>query len=223
MTGQELINCFRELAQDRVVPCLWSDDWILGQLNEGEREACDRARLLFDDSTPAITRLEVKAGQARYVSIDARVIDIVRAFFVTPGSPEAGYWLKLQNRPDLDWHHGTDWRTWQGLPHALIHDGNRSVTLAPMPNTDGTLKLEVYRLPMQTFDLTAEPEIPGVHHKELVHWALYKAFWIPDPDEQNQQRAIYYHGLFEQHFGRHVDARKRRIQHENRPHINKPW
>lgn len=221
MTGQELINCFRELAQDRVVPYLWSDDWILEQLNEGEREACDRARLLFDDSTPAVTRLDVKAGQTRY-AIHPKIIDIQNAFFVQLGIGTPLH-LAILDRRELDWRQTREWRSQRGVPNALIHDGDCSVTLAPPPSVDGQLRLEAYRLPVEDFALGSDPEIAEQHQRNLVSWALFRAYSIPDADGQNQQLAALYHDRFEGYFGRGIDARKRRFQRANQPHANKLW
>ena len=57
MTLEELIASFREDATDKVGPYLWEDETVTRWLNEAQDEAAVRARLLLDDSTPAVTPL----------------------------------------------------------------------------------------------------------------------------------------------------------------------
>ena len=223
MTGRALIRRFRELSQDEVEPYLWEDCFLLNMLNEAEREAADRAKLLYDDSLAvAVT---VKAGKARY-AIDPHIIDIERAALTADGDRRP-LLLKLFDRLELDWRTpprskheaGLPW----GRPFGLVFDGKHEVEIVPGPRRDGRLLLGVHRLPWADFDMDAEPEIPCVHHASLVDWALFRAFSIPDADEANDQLATFYPNRFEQYFGRRIDARKRRLQRANKPHTNKLW
>ena len=224
MTGRALIRRFRELSQDEVEPYLWEDCFLLNMLNEAEREAADRAKLLYDDSLAvAVT---VKAGKARY-AIDPHIIDIERAALTADGDRRPPLLLKLFDRMELDWRTpprskheaGLPW----GRPFGLVFDGKHEVEIVPGPRRDGRLLLGVHRLPWADFDMDAEPEIPCVHHASLVDWALFRAFSIPDADEANEQLATFYLNRFEQYFGRRIDARKRRVQRANKPHTNKLW
>ena len=223
MTGLALIRRFRELSQDEVEPYLWEDCFVLDMLNEAEREAADRAKLLYDDSLAvAVT---VKAGKARY-AIDPHIIDIERAALTADGDRRP-LLLKLFDRMELDWktpprskhEAGLPW----GRPFGLVFDGKHEVEIVPGPRRDGRLLLGVHRLPWADFDMDAEPEIPCIHHASLVDWALFRAFSIPDADEANEQLATFYLDRFEKYFGRRIDARKRRLQRANKPHTNKLW
>lgn len=222
MTGQELVRKFRELSQDEVTPYLWEDDFVLDCLNEGEREAADRARILYDDSLD----VTVTAGQARY-AVDPRIIDIERAALTAEGSRRMPLRLKLFDRLELDWK--TPPRTcheaglpWDG-PFGLVWDGNGMVEIVATPRRNGVLSLGAYRLPLAWFDWDGTPEIPEAHHMGLVDWALFRAFSIPDADEANERLAAFYLDRFERNFGRQVDARKRRTRRADKPHVNKLW
>ena len=225
MTGRELVKKFRELSQDEVTPYLWEDAFVLDCLNEAEREAADRARLLYDDTM----EVAVTAGQARY-EVSPKIIDIMRAGFMVDGDNRPPVPLKQYDRLELDWKARKP-RVWYeaGLPGGghppvgLVHDGNRTVEIVPPPTRDGRLLLGAYRLPLADFNMDGTPEIPEVHHMGLVDWALFRAFSIPDADEANERLAAFYHERFEQYFGRRVDARKRRPQRANKPHVNKLW
>lgn len=222
MNGLELVKKFRELSQDEVTPYLWEDDFVLDCLNEGEREAADRARLLYDDGMD----VAVTAGEARY-AVDSKIIDIERAALTAEGSRRPPLRLKLFDRLELDWktpprsHHeaGLPW----GRPFGLVWNGDGMVEIVPPPRRDGRLLLGAYRWPMRGFGMDEEPEIPEVHHMGLVDWALFRAFSIPDADEANERLAAFYHDRFEKYFGRRVDARKRRQRRANKPHVNKLW
>jgi len=224
MTGRALIRRFRELSQDEVEPYLWEDCFVLNMLNEAEREAADRAKLLYDDSLAVA--VDVKAGTARY-AIDPHVIDIERAALTAEGDRRPPLNLKLFDRMELDWRTPPRSRHEAGLPwgrpFGLVYDGKQEVEIVPWPRRNGRLLLGVHRLPWAAFDMDEEPEIPCIHHPALVDWALFRAFSIPDADEANEQLAAFYHDRFEKYFGRRIDARKRRLQRANKPHINKLW
>ena len=224
MTGRDLARRFRELSQDEVEPYLWEDCFVLNMLNEAEREAADRAKLLYDDSLAVA--VDVTAGKARY-AIDPHIIDIERAALTADGDRRPPLLLKLFDRMELDWKTPTRSKHEAGLPwgrpFGLVYDGTQTVEIVPGPRRDGRLLLGVHRLPWAGFDMDAEPEIPCIHHAALVDWALFRAFSIPDADEANEQLATFYLNRFEQYFGKRIDARKRRLQRANKPHINKLW
>ena len=217
MNGSALLAEFRDLSQDTVEPYLWDDAFVLGKLNEAEREAADRARLLFDETTEAIVDIAVTAGTATYAT-SPLIIDIVRAFWVVDGESSP---LHLYDRHELD-RLRYDWRTERDTPTGLVWDGAR-VTLNRVPAVDGTIHLEVHRLPAASFTTSTSPEIPSVHHQELVSWALFRAFSVPDADGANPALADKYLVRFERYFGRKRGANLRRSQRANKPHVNKAW
>lgn len=222
MTGRELVKKFRELSQDEVTPYLWDDAFVLNCLNEAEREGADRARLLFDDAMG----VAVTAGKARY-EIDPRIIDIERAAFSADNDGRQPLQLKLYDRMELDWKTPPRSRHETGLPWSrpfgLVVDGDGTVEIVPPPKRDGLLLLGAYRWPKADFGMNDGPEIKAIHHMALVDWALYRAFSIPDADEANEQLAAYYSDRFDRYFGKRIDARKRRSQRANKPHVNKLW
>jgi hypothetical protein len=75
VTTQQLIDLFRDLADDKALPYLWSDFVMTQYAAEAEMEAARRARLLKDSSTAAVCQYAVTAGQQK-ITLDPRVIFI---------------------------------------------------------------------------------------------------------------------------------------------------
>ena len=63
---------------DEVQPYRHADDVLTGWLNEAQREAAERARLIVDSSTPEITRIALLEGVASY-PLDQRILFVQRA------------------------------------------------------------------------------------------------------------------------------------------------
>ena len=217
MNGTALIAEFRDLSQDLNEPYLWDDTFVLGKLNEAEREAADRARLLFDDATVTVVDIAVTAGTAKHAT-SPLILDVERAFWVVGDEATP---LHLYDRHEMD-RLRDDWRTESDTPTGLVWDGI-NVTLNRVPLVDGTIHLEVHRLPATSFTASTSPEIPAIHHAELVPWALFRAFSVPDADGANPELAGMYYGRFERYFGRKRGANLRRSQRANKPHVNKAW
>lgn len=214
MNAERLIEQFRILARDTVEPYLWDEDMVLFWLNEAEREAADRARLIFDASTSEITHVGVAAGDP-VCTVNPLVIEIATAFLDDSGRQKR---LKAYDRTEMD-RLFPDWRTITDIPSGYIFEGS-TLTLNRIPSKACSITLEVYRFPLEDFT-TGEPEIPPVHHSDLVPWALHRAFSIPDSDGNNNPLSGKYLTQFERYFGRKGDANKRRRQRENTPHVNK--
>ena len=66
MTLRELINRFRIMAFDKVEPYFFSDEEIAMWLNDAEREACIRGRLIRDFSTAGVAEIPMLADTAYY-------------------------------------------------------------------------------------------------------------------------------------------------------------
>ena len=64
------------------------------------------------------------------------------------------------------------------------------------------------------------PEIAAIHHRKLVHWALFRAFSVPDSETVDPTRAAIADAAFIKAFGHSLDATTRRDYESNRPHHN---
>ena len=117
------LSAFRDEARfrlkDEARPYFWKDEWLDGAINEAEREACLRARLI-EDSSGVLTSIDLKTTDKRY-DLDPRIIDVLGC--------------------ELDSHRGSAFAGWTLTESELV--------LADYPSADDTLLMTVIRLPME--------------------------------------------------------------------------
>jgi len=219
MTLEELIAQFRSDTFDLELPYLSSDADVTAWLNEAEAEACIRARLIHDDSTPAVCTIAATALTASY-PLHTSIIDVTRATFTHTGE-DVEYVLYLTDRVDMDRCY-SDWRTRVDSPRQGIQD-DKTFRLGCKPSTDGTITLECYRLPLVNIeDATSEsPEIGRIHHRHLIQWALHRCYSRPDAEIFNPNKSVTALAEFTRVFGLRPDADYRRASQANRAHSNK--
>lgn len=210
MTLAELIAAFRTEADDATTPYLWSDGEVAGYFADAENEACIRAGLLSDETTPLITQIPITMGSA-WLSLSPLVLNVERAWLEGTGD------LQRVSLEQLERYH-----LWvsQGTPKEYAISGNR-LRLYPTPSEAATLALRVSRLPLSPLvssALQAEPEIPPAEHLRLLDWTLYRAFSRRDADTFDARRALDYRGRFDGYFGPRPSAHARRQYREARKH-----
>lgn len=222
MTLNDLIILFGIETRDTVEPYLFPVDERMMWLDEAVEEACLRKNLLFDDSTAAICTIDVTTPTYSY-DLHEAINHITEAHLIV-GTEY--FYLNLVSRDELD-QIRPGWREDSvDEPKYLVVDEN-SVRLVPPPANDGTLQLEVYRVPVESEYMSVSsgkvPVIAATHHKWLVHWAVFKALGRPDADYYHPEGAQKALNAFENYFGRRPDADRLRKTRENRPHRNKLW
>jgi hypothetical protein len=97
-------------------------------------------------------------------------------------------------------------------PSHAAHSGRSTLTLYPAPSVAGTLRLDVYRLPLYDIEDTYdEPEIPAELHMGLVDWVLYRVYSVKDSELEDPARAARCLADFAERFGerRTGDAQRR--------------
>lgn len=213
MNVAELRAAFRRDADDRAEPFLWPDEDILDWLNEAQREACMRARLLFCRDT-----LNVAQGET-VVALPPGWFEIRFAALREGGDfrqilCQYDAWERDRLRPY--------WRTENRCPDGFVcRDGE--LELNALPDRDYALFLEGYGFPPALRADSDEPGIEAVHHHKLLHWALFRAYTVPDKEVFDPARAAEHEARFEHYFGRKPQAALRRPQSANSPHHNKCW
>ena len=192
MTLDELLDACRQETDDMEAPQLWSDAEFKFWLNEAEREACIRARLIEDVSSAATT-VSVTTATAIY-ALHASVLDVLR--------------IEATLNP------GVALTRWTLTPDKLV--------LATVPLVADTLNLTIVRLPLADFTAAAStPEIQAHHHRRLVDWALFRAYSKRDSQTDNPGLAAQHLALFEQSFGYRPPANVQRKWRDKRPHVVK--
>lgn len=192
----ELVALYHNLFDDRKPPPFAGEDDVIGWLNEAEREAAFRGRLIVDSTI----EVGIQAGKAIYlVGFNALWIRRVQlALQTVPLTP--------CNYKDLDkTHHG--WLAATGTPNHYITGLDTigqplKLRLYPIPVLDDDAALIVVRHPLEPMVEPAnEPEIESRWHEELVHWALYRGYSRPDADSLDVDKALKYYERFEKTFG----------------------
>lgn len=217
MTLGELIAAYRTDADDTANPPFCGDAELTALFNEAEVEACIRARLIFDNS-PSRCRISLDAGVASY-AVNELLHEI--SYAAATAADGTTYVLTASSRYEQD-AQSPAWRTEADRPRAYIHD-DKTLTIAPLPDAAYTLNIEGYRLPTTPMASVADsPEIHAQHHRQLVHWVMYRAYSKPDGETLNKGKAADAEARFERYFGPRPNASIRRKQLANRPHHNKP-
>lgn len=196
MNLEALILAARQESQDLELPYLWSDEEWTRYANDAEREACRRARLIVDASTPAVCNLSLTTSAT--VPLDDRVIFIRRAKLSTVASP-----LRRLSYRDLD-RAQPGWQDETGEPVGYVPDMDTGVFRPyPTPTVAATVNMTVVRLPLADMAVDADtPKIPSRFHESLVFWMLYRAYSKQDAETQDKQKAGDNLVLFEQEFGK---------------------
>ena len=193
----ELKTAFRNDVDDTATPYLWSDEELERYLNDAEREACRRARLLVDSDVAEICKINVTAGKSTY-ELDNRIIFIRRAKLTSQSRP-----LTRMSFRDMDeFRPGWESSTASRATHFITDWKTGHIRIFPTPTQADTLWLTGVRLPMQDMaDQYDEPEINVRYHESLVHWAKHRAYLKKDAETLNEAESKKHLDAFEKEFG----------------------
>lgn len=229
MNLEDLIASFRVDSDDQARSVgggqddlLWPDTDVARWFGEAEEEAALRKRLLFDDYTLAIVRIDVLEDQSSY-PLDPRMFEVSKARLLDATTGEFVEDLYITTREALD-QRCPLWRDERRQPGFFIQDDTR-VVLPGIVDRAYTLRLEGYRTPLvpivaDSDPLSTVPEIGVIHHRFLVHWALHRAYGKQDADTFDPARSQRALNAFEQYFGLRPDADLRKDQQANQAHHN---
>lgn len=206
----------REVTSDKVGPPYLLSSVVLRQyLNEAEREAAIRARLIHESKDPDICEIAAVSGTSTY-PLHPSLYEIDHVSFVPEQDPQR-YPVRLVSQEWLDARR-PDWRDETGRPEFAIQ-GDTTLRLIPRPDAPGTLHLEGYRTPKaQMVADTDVPEINPIHHVHLVEWSQFLFYSTQDSEMYDPRRAAAAEDAFESRFGRAPDADLRRQSREDVPH-----
>ena len=212
MTLEEIIFAFRKRVFDGVAPFLWSDEEVALFADDAVNEACIRARLIEDKTTPAVCSIPLVIATSSYLlhpSIFAIKRITCRSTVLNETSVEEldlrdAYWETRISSP----------------PREYIYGQGTTLRVFPMPAAIDPLALTVYRiplLPLTADDTNAAPEIPAHQHMRLLDWICYRAYSKEDTETFNADKAARYEAKFIESFGIRSDANVLRKQRDKRP------
>lgn len=226
MDLDELIGRARQRSDDNGSQPFSTDcDWAIWA-SEGERQACMRASLIYDDTSDFCT-LTITPGVTKY-DIDHRILRISDENVRWKYSISDRLWPVKMTGIDRRFHlgHHHHWHEiWDcdenvtGNRVERVAQVNKTLHVWPKPSSTlaGTLILGVYRLPLYPMeDGGDEPEIPLEHRDGLVDWMLFKAWSSKDPEQNDPDAAKIAYDAFEARFGPLETADVMRRRNERR-------
>lgn len=203
MNRKQLRELVRTLADDLTPKFLWQDPFINQALDDAENEACRRARLIIDSTTPAVCRIALAANKPLY-AVHPSVIYIRRVKLSTRPQP-LGFARMLEMDALCDWEAETgDVEGW--IPDHTT--GNlRLYRIPDATAVPATANLTVVRTPLKGMKTDEDcPEIKPRYHYNLAHWALFRMYGVPDSDTFNPKAAAENLAMFEAEFGKRSSA-----------------
>lgn len=220
MTLSDLIRRFRVLANDKVEPYFWADQDVADWLNDAEAQAAIRGRLLRDDSTSYVCRIDLYPTQHTY-PLSPKLIEIINLRITNPAYVDhrRRHFMQLVSREWLD----AVCPLWRDLdePSSWAIQNDTSIRIVGKIEPLDMLEIECYRLPLFPMEMPIDaPEIHEAHHEHLIQWALHKAFSIPDTESFDPQRSDRALQAFTAYFGLLPDSDLRRITREDVVHHN---
>lgn len=212
MTLQDLIDSFRDEADDKQAPQLWSDSILTLYANEGQMEAVRRSRLIVDASDPTVCTYSVAINDQK-ITLDPRVIMVRDVRIASKTFP-----LKRVHRKDIDKvFPGWDSTVNLGDVIAFVPDKETGKVWfnSPFPAAD-TVTLDVLREPLNDMRLQVVvgtntttaigPEIQKRYHFGIVNWMLHRAFGKQDSETNDPEKAKNALDAFELEFGKKLSA-----------------
>lgn len=206
MTFADLLALLRRTRLgDTVEPYQFSDADCAEALNDAQRQAAIRKRLILDNSTEDLCVFAVTAADAGpYTTIEhhPRMLAVRTARWSGNPHPLALTTLKVMDRDNQCWMSED-----VGCPtHLIVDRETGKLDLWPAPDADGTLTLAVWRSPLEDeeiidgdFDL--EPVIDETFHRDLLDWAEHWLYLTKDAEGSDPARANAAAQRFEAKFG----------------------
>lgn len=216
MTVQDFIDEYRRVIDDQAAPFLLADADIVRYLNDAVDEACERALLIEDRSSPEATSIALVAGQGSY-PLHASVIKVKRVAL--------GRRVLTETSSEKMDEECCGWETMAGSPRHYIHTGAGDLVLVRIPRAedvavDPALALTVYRKPLTPLSvgaLTESPEINALYHPRLFPWIYRCAYLKRDSEIYDASRAAQEEAIFAASFGVRPDANVQRKRRDKRP------
>jgi hypothetical protein len=209
----------REFLDDTARPYLWSDEFLRGAANRAVAAAARGGHLLRDSITPQACHYTITASEPN-VKLHASVFLVARAVIAGKTIP-----LDLRTVSEMD----EFYPGWEDsnvtMPIAAITDYQPGyLRLYPPPDSAGTLRLQVFRVPLRDMEADDdEPEIPdhGGTHRKLCTWIAADAHEQPDSEGQDMERAKLERAQFYADFGvanpRGESIRRQIMHHDLKP------
>jgi hypothetical protein len=207
LTCVDLHDYFRDQVVDAKEPFLWSNDEVYQYMDDAQNMFCRLVQGISDSSTTAIVDIPVVAS-APFVLVDPRVLKIRLATRDYDFMPLAILNFEdiilgtYQKAPDFHSDYGLTGRQYKiddtvGRTTAIISGMEPDkLRLIPISDTNFTIKLTVYREPINSITTTYATTVPypaleidKEHRLHLVEWMKYHAYRKQDADAFDKTKA----------------------------------
>ncbi len=194
MDFSEIENSVRITADDNSAgDKLWAQGEILEYAQDAEKEACERADLLTDE-TSGFTDISVDTSTGTF-SISNTITDVQSAKLALESKP-----LMKTSRRVLDLSF-SNWPANTSTPRSYFRSATNKITLYPKPIVVDTLNMAVSRIPTTPMTKTGSPEINARWHPGLLEWILYRMYMKNDSETLNVDKALDHKENFTKIFG----------------------
>lgn len=192
MNSTELLDLFRSEMADTEEPYLWSDSDVYGYIDDAQKMFCRLTDGLDDATTPEVVDLAVGEGDD-WLATHKSILKFRSAYREDTGRP-----VEIVNYEDLP---ARGWRldSTQGPVKALITGMEKhKVRVYPVSNEEVTVKLLVFRLPLESITDEGEQsfEIDEQHHRHLLLWVKHLAYSKQDAETFDKTKAAEFEGKF---------------------------
>jgi hypothetical protein len=191
-----------------VEPDLYADASCADALNDAQRQAAIRKRLILDQTTDDLCVFAVTAVADDTGSLSVAMHPRMLAVRTARWSLQTCGPLRLTTLKVMDRDHPTWPATVAGTPtHLIVDCETGKVNLWPTPDASGTLTLSVWRAPLEeeeceATDFDLDPVIDEVFHRDLLDWAEHWLYLTKDGENGDPQRATAAEQRFTAKFGR---------------------
>jgi hypothetical protein len=200
MTPEKLYELFRLEVDDIATPYLWSDEEFYAYLNEAQDLHITEIGGIADRSSQ-FTKITYKAGN-KFLNFDPRILRIKGAW---NGNNKRIDVVNLDNLEGVAMVDDYGSRSLTGLDDSLTGPVCAIITdveedkmqLYPIPETDGFIKLYVFRRALHEIVFDSEEfEVAPQYHLNLLNWVKYKAYGKQDVETFDGKKAAEFRTEF---------------------------
>lgn len=193
MNSTDLLNQFRLDCYDGEAPYLWSDEEVIGYIDDAQRMFCRLVGGIGDASSP-FTRIAYTPA-SDWVALSPLILKIRDACDLPTGR-EIDVW----NFEDMR-RRGIRFNNVPGrVRHIITGIEEHRVRLYSFPADAGTIQLMVDRLPLKAItDTDQKLEIDEQHHRNLLLWVSHLAYSKQDAETFDRTRAAESETAFRQY------------------------
>lgn len=211
MLPSDLLSLFRLEMADKAAPYLWADDFIIGAIDDAQKQFARFTDGIPDSTTSAIVNLVVAPNTLTGVYTDVLPLSTRILKIRSARRADNGKAVEVLNQEDMPTR-GMFFNNVPGTLRALItgmDDG--FVRLWPFPAENVTVKLSVFRLPLTDITDDEPLEILAQHHRHLLLWVKHLAYSVHDAETFDKTKAAEFKAAFEAYcFGAKTDQARAR-------------